>query len=90
MLRRVAEEAVCRILIEDNGIGFDEKAPDRIFAIFQRLHGRGEYEGTGVGLAVCRKLIERHRGSITARSQPGEGSPLIVVLPVSQPGEARP
>jgi light-regulated signal transduction histidine kinase (bacteriophytochrome) len=76
------EGRTCQILIEDNGIGFDEKYLDRIFNVFQRLHGRGEYEGTGIGLAVCRKIAERHRGSITARSKVGEGSTFIITLPV--------
>ena len=67
--------------MEDNGIGFDEKCVDRIFGIFQRLHGRSTYEGTGIGLATCRKIVERHRGTITAKSAPGEGATFIVTLP---------
>jgi PAS domain S-box-containing protein len=74
-----------QIMVEDNGVGFDEKYLDRIFTIFQRLHGRLEYEGTGVGLAVCRKIAERHSGSITAQSAPGKGTTFIVTLPVKQP-----
>lgn len=74
----------CQILIEDNGIGFEEKYLDRIFTVFQRLHYRNEYEGTGVGLAICRKIAERHGGSITAKSSPGTGSTFIVILPVHQ------
>jgi signal transduction histidine kinase len=74
-----------QLCVQDNGIGFDEKYLDRIFTIFQRLHGRIEYEGTGVGLAVCRKIVERHGGTITARSAPGEGATFIVTLPRSQP-----
>jgi PAS domain S-box-containing protein len=69
------------ISISDNGIGFDEIYLDRIFDVFQRLHGRQEYEGTGMGLAICRKIIERHGGKITAQSKPGEGSTFIVTLP---------
>ena len=75
----------CQIIVEDNGIGFDEKYLDRIFTPFQRLHGRGKYEGTGMGLAICRKIAERHGGSITARSTPGQGATFIVTLPVKQP-----
>ena len=70
-----------RISFADNGIGFDEKYLDRIFQVFQRLHGRDEYEGTGVGLAICRKIVERHGGVITARSRPGQGATFILTLP---------
>ena len=66
--------------VTDNGIGFDQKYTDRIFAVFQRLHGKAEYEGTGIGLAVCRKIAERHGGSITATSQLGKGSTFMVEL----------
>jgi signal transduction histidine kinase len=75
----------CTIAVEDNGIGFDEKYLDRIFTVFQRLHGRDAYEGTGIGLAVCRKIAERHGGSITARSTPGAGATFLVTLPLRQP-----
>jgi light-regulated signal transduction histidine kinase (bacteriophytochrome) len=73
-----------QISIEDNGIGFDEKYLDRIFTIFQRLHGRHEYEGTGIGLAVCRKIVDRHNGILTATSKLGEGSKFILTLPEKQ------
>ncbi len=75
-------EEMCEIRVQDNGIGFDEKYLDRIFAIFQRLHGRSEYEGTGIGLATCQKIVERHRGSITATSAPGKGATFIIRLPI--------
>lgn len=77
-------DAVCQIFIQDNGIGFDEKYAERIFTVFQRLHSRSEYEGTGIGLAVCRKIMERHGGSITAKSTEGEGATFIVTLPLKQ------
>ncbi|MFO7958622.1 MAG: ATP-binding protein [Candidatus Brocadiia bacterium] len=79
---------VCRLTVEDNGIGFDEQHADRIFGVFQRLHARGEYKGTGIGLAVCRKIAERHGGRITARSRPGEGATFTVTLPTTHPGDS--
>jgi PAS domain S-box-containing protein len=78
----VSGEELCELTVQDNGIGFDEKYLEKIFAVFQRLHGRSEYEGTGVGLAVCRRIVDRHHGSITAKSKPGEGATFIVTLPV--------
>jgi len=75
--------------VEDNGIGFDEKYLEKIFQPFQRLHGRGEYEASGIGLATCRKIAERHGGRITARSIPGKGSDFVVSLPLRQPAEAK-
>jgi two-component system sensor kinase FixL len=72
------------ICLKDNGIGFDERYLDKIFVPFQRLHGRHEYEGVGMGLAICRKIVERHGGTITARSRPGKGATFIVTLPARQ------
>jgi light-regulated signal transduction histidine kinase (bacteriophytochrome) len=74
----------CRIQVKDNGIGFNEKYLDRIFQVFQRLHGREQYEGTGVGLAICRKIAERHGGVITAQSQVGGGATFVITLPIHQ------
>ena len=75
-------DGMCTISVEDNGIGFDEKYLEKIFQPFQRLHGRNEYPGIGIGLAACKKIVERHRGTITASSIPGKGSIFIVTLPV--------
>ena len=76
-------------VVQDNGIGFDEKYLDRIFTVFQRLHGRAEYEGTGVGLAICRKIAQRHGGEITATSSPGQGACFRVALPLAGTWRAR-
>lgn len=75
---------VCEIRVEDNGIGFDEMHLSTIFKPFQRLHGRSAYEGTGMGLAICKRIVERHHGEITAKSKQGEGSTFIVKLPLNQ------
>ena len=77
-------EKFCRITVADNGIGFDEAYLDRIFSLFQRLHGKQTYEGTGIGLAICKKVVDIHHGVITAKSKPGEGATFIITLPVSQ------
>ena len=69
---------------EDNGIGFDQQFAELIFKPFQRLNCRSEYEGTGMGLAICKKIVERHGGSIRAESEPGKGSKFIIRLPVKQ------
>ncbi|NLR82640.1 response regulator [Chitinophaga eiseniae] len=74
----------CRIIIRDNGIGFNEKYLSKIFTIFQRLHTAEVYEGTGIGLAIAKKVIDKHGGIITARSREGEGATFIIVLPLRQ------
>ena len=76
------ENNYCRIYIEDNGIGFDQKYSEEIFGMFRRLHGSGEYEGTGIGLALCKKIVEQHQGFISARSAVDKGSTFIISFPV--------
>jgi light-regulated signal transduction histidine kinase (bacteriophytochrome) len=68
-------------VVEDNGIGFEPKYQERIFGVFQRLHSRDKFEGLGIGLALCRKIAERHGGQIYARGAPGQGSTFEVLLP---------
>jgi light-regulated signal transduction histidine kinase (bacteriophytochrome) len=75
----------CRIYVEDNGIGFEQKYSEQIFGMFKRLHLNTEFEGTGIGLALCKKIVEEHNGFITARSKVNEGSVFIISLPVMQP-----
>lgn len=88
---KINERGWCELSVRDNGIGFDEKYLDRIFRPFQRLHGRNEYEGSGMGLAICRKVVARHGGTITAHSRPGAGATFVVTLPAkteaAEPGE---
>ncbi|XOZ34151.1 sensor histidine kinase [Halomonadaceae bacterium KBTZ08] len=76
----------CRLTFTDNGIGFDPQYSEQIFQVFQRLHARHEYEGTGMGLAICRKILERHRGTIWATGESGVGARFEIVLPYEQPG----
>jgi signal transduction histidine kinase len=71
-------------VVGDNGIGIEEKYQERIFGLFQRLHPRDVFEGTGIGLALCRKIVERHGGQITAHSMPGKGTVFEVLLPLVQ------
>jgi PAS domain S-box-containing protein len=78
-------ERLCEIEVTDQGIGFEQKFADQIFVVFQRLHTRTEYEGTGIGLAVCRKITDRHGGRIMAEAAVGKGATFRVVLPVNQP-----
>jgi signal transduction histidine kinase len=77
-------DGTARLTVSDNGIGFEPKYGPRIFRVFERLHGRSEYPGTGIGLALCRKIADRHGGSIFAESEPGVGSTFTVTLPLHQ------
>jgi len=78
------DEEFCRISIEDNGIGFDQAYAERIFLIFQRLHGVSEYSGTGIGLAICKKIVDSHQGYIMAYGYPLKGAAFVIILPLKQ------
>jgi signal transduction histidine kinase len=77
-----SSQKYCRIFVEDNGIGFDQKYAEEIFGMFKRLHHSTEFQGTGIGLALCKKIVEQHRGYISARSKINEGSTFIVSIPM--------
>lgn len=74
----------CRIHFKDNGIGFDQQYADKIFSLFQRLNSREEYAGTGIGLAIAKKIVEKHNGVIAAKSEPGKGAEFILLFPFRQ------
>jgi PAS domain S-box-containing protein len=85
---RIGDAPGWELTFADNGIGFEPKYAERIFGPFQRLHGRQDYEGTGIGLAIVRRIIERHRGTIQAEGRPGEGATFLLQMPERQPAEA--
>lgn len=72
------------ITVTDNGIGFDDRHAERIFRPFERLHGRAEYDGSGVGLALCKSIVERHGGTLTAQGRPGDGATFTLTLPAAE------
>ncbi len=82
---RLPEANYFKLQVNDNGIGFEQEYADRIFQIFQRLHGKSEYPGSGIGLAICKKIAENHSGFIIAQSEPGKGARFITILPEKQP-----
>jgi PAS domain S-box-containing protein len=85
--RALPDGAGVELQVQDSGLGFEPQYAERIFGMFQRLHGRSEFEGTGIGLAICRKIVERHNGTIVATGVPGEGALITVTLPYRQPEE---
>jgi signal transduction histidine kinase len=77
------------IVFADNGIGFEDQYAEKVFSIFKRLHGRSDYPGTGIGLAICRKIVGRHGGRIRAMGTPGEGARFVIALPRTNGGLAK-
>jgi signal transduction histidine kinase len=83
-------DGIAELTIRDNGLGFEPQYASRIFRAFERLNGASAYPGTGIGLALCRKIVERHNGAITADGEVGRGATFTVMLPVEQPAEGAP
>lgn len=84
LLHQESEKPQLEIKLTDNGIGFSQEHADRIFNTFTRLHARDQYEGTGLGLALCKKIVERHNGTITASGEEGKGSSFIINIPIKR------
>jgi light-regulated signal transduction histidine kinase (bacteriophytochrome) len=83
--RQLANQTFYKICIKDNGIGFDPKYAEDIFVVFKRLHSYHEFEGTGIGLSICKKIVDKHNGYITAESTPDKGSTFVITLPEKSP-----
>jgi signal transduction histidine kinase len=79
-----ADGRSCTLAVTDNGIGFKQRYAEQIFKMFERLHGRGQYDGSGIGLAICQKIVHRHGGTISATGRPGEGATFSITLPIMQ------
>ena len=77
----MAGKKYCHITVKDNGIGFEPRFSERIFEVFQKLHGKDVYAGTGIGLAIVKKIVENHNGIITATSQLNEGAQFDIYIP---------
>jgi light-regulated signal transduction histidine kinase (bacteriophytochrome) len=85
-IRAKREDNFWKITVADNGIGFDPKYADKIFELFQRLHSRFEYEGTGIGLSICKKIVQNHGGCIKGVGNPGQGATFEIYLPANNSG----
>ena len=81
LLQSLNQKGFHKIEVIDNGIGFDQEYADKIFVVFQRLHPRHEYSGNGIGLSICKKIVQNHKGLIYARSVPGKGATFVVLWP---------
>lgn len=77
----------CRIIVQDNGVGFEQQYAEQIFTMFKRLHGNSEYKGTGIGLAICKKIVDEHQGYISAKSSLNQGATFTISLPIEIEGE---
>jgi light-regulated signal transduction histidine kinase (bacteriophytochrome) len=86
--KNMASGPFCRIFIQDNGIGFNQRYAEQIFDMFKRLHGNSEYEGTGIGLALCKRIVEKHNGFISALSKENHGTTFIISLPLGEVTDA--
>jgi light-regulated signal transduction histidine kinase (bacteriophytochrome) len=78
------KEDCCKLTVKDRGTGFDDTLSEKIFSLFQSLHNRADYSGNGIGLAIVKKIVEKHRGTISVTSKPGEGSTFVITLPLKQ------